>query len=102
MFRAYNVFSLLRPARPRHPIVQALFALLATCAFVVLLVFGLAIAAIAMFFGALLRAFAPSRSADAVSNARPGERAGTRSADGDAIDGEFHVVEKSLPHTTGR
>lgn len=102
MFRAYNVFSLLRPARPRHPLVQALFALFATCAFVVLLVFGLAIAAIVMCVGALLRAFAPSRAAGPVSSAQPGAGAGTRSADGDAIDGEFHVVEKSLPHTTGR
>jgi len=101
MFRAYNVFSLLRPARPRHPLVQALFALLATCAFLVLLVFGLAIAAIVMFFGALLRAFAPSGSVDPASNARPDAQAGTRATDGGVIDGEFHVVEKSLPHTTG-
>ena len=100
MFRAYNVFSLLRPARPRHPLVQALFALFATCAFVVLLVFGLAIAAIVMCIGALLRAFAPSRLVDPVPNARSGAQAPM--ADDGVIDGEFHVVDKSLPHTTGR
>lgn len=101
MFRAYNVFSLLRPARPRHPLVQALFALLATCAFVVLLVFGLAIAAIVMLVGTLLRAFTPSRPVDPASNVRPGAQASTPTTDGDVIDGEFHVVDKSLPHGTG-
>ncbi|HEV2607320.1 MAG TPA: hypothetical protein VGT79_04980 [Xanthomonadaceae bacterium] len=101
MFRAYNVFSLLRPARPRHPIVQALFALLATCAFVVLLVFGLAIAAIVMFVGAMVRAFAPSRPVDPVSNARSGAHTEAPAADGDVIDGEFHVVAKPLPQSTG-
>jgi hypothetical protein len=100
MFRAYRVFSLLRPARPRHPIVQALFALLAVCAFVVLLVVGLAIAVFALIAGALLRAFGPSRPVSVVGNigTRPPPDAPTASSD--IIDGEFSVVDKTLPHGT--
>jgi len=102
MFRAYNVFSLLRPARPRHPIVQALFALLAVGAFLVLLVVGAAIATIMMLVGALLRAFGPARPAAAAPNSGPHAQADAPAAGSDIIDGEFRVVEKSIPHTAGR
>jgi hypothetical protein len=100
MFRAYNVFSVLRPARPRHPVVQAIFALLAVCAFVVLLLVGAAIALVVMAFGVLLRAFSPLRPAGVPSGAHARGPADPPSVDGDIIDGEFKVVEKSLPYGT--
>jgi hypothetical protein len=100
MFRAHRVFSLLQPARPRHPIVQALFALLALGAFLVLLVVGIAIAAVVMIGGALLRAFSPSRPATVAPDPRPRAQADVPAAEGDIIDGEFRVVEKSIPHGT--
>jgi len=100
MFRAHRVFSVLRPSRPRHPIVQALLALFAVCAFVVLLVVGTAIAAVVMLVGALLRAFGPARPAFVAANQNPRARADAATSDGDIIDGEFSVVDKSLPNGT--
>ena len=105
MFRAYRVFSLLRPARPRHPIAQALLALFAVCAFVVLLVVGLTVAAIVILVGALLRALGLSRPVAVVSGMRPQARADAPASDndnihGDIIDGEFSVVDKSIPNGT--
>ncbi|HTA65620.1 MAG TPA: hypothetical protein VK753_08950 [Xanthomonadaceae bacterium] len=106
MFRAYRVFSLLRPARPRHPIVQALFALFAVCAFLILLVVGAGIAIFAVLVGTLLRAFGFGRPVGFAAGSRPGAQANapadTHTADGDVIDGEFRVVDKSLPQGSGR
>jgi uncharacterized protein (DUF58 family) len=100
MFRAYRVFSLLRPARPRHPILQALLALLAICAFVVLLGVGLVVAAVVMLVGTLLRAFRPARPVIVASNGRASAQTDAPADNGDVIDGEFSVVDKSLPHGT--
>jgi hypothetical protein len=110
MLRAYRVFSLLRPARPRHPIVHALLALFAVCAFIVLLVFGLTVAAIVMMVGTVLRALGLSRPIAVVSGNRPQARADAPAAEngsihgdiiaGDIIDGEFSVVDKSIPNGT--
>ena len=105
MFRAYNVFSMLRPARPRHPIVQALLALFAVCAFIVLLVFGAAVAAVVMLVAIVLRAFgscAAGRGGVDRALQTGAARAGRSTAGphGDVIDGEFSVVEKTLPHGT--
>jgi hypothetical protein len=100
MFRAHRVFSLLQPARPRHPIVQALFALLAVCAFVVLVVVGLGIAVVVMIAGALLRAFGPSRPVAAAPDARQRAQPDAPATSGDIIDGEFRVVDKSITHGT--
>ena len=100
MFRAYRVFSLLQPARPRHPIVQALLALFAIGAFLVVLVVGAAIAATVMLVGTLMRAFSPVRPAAAAAGtfSRPSAAADAPAPAGDVIDGEFSVVSKTLPH----
>lgn len=100
MFRAYRVFSLLRPSRPRHPIVQALLALFAICAFIVVLVVGVVVAATVMLAGTLLRAFGPVRPVAVASNAQPRPRVDTTAAGADIIDGEFRVVDKPIGHGT--
>jgi hypothetical protein len=99
MFRAHRVFSLLQPARQRHPIVQALFALFAIGAFLVLLVVGAAIAATVMLVGTVMRAFSPVRPVAAGATfSRPGATPEPPAANGDVIDGEFRVVSKTLPN----
>jgi len=98
MFRAYRVFSMLRPARPRHPLAQALLAVVALCAFFVLLLVGVAIAAAVMLGGAVLRALAPARRPAVADDTRAQPRDNAPAAAGEIIDGEFSVVDKSLPH----
>lgn len=100
MVRAYRVFSLLRPSRPRHPIAQALFGLFAACAFVVLLVVGLMVAAVMMVAGVLLRALAPVRRVATPAHEGPRGQSDAQSAHGDVIDGEFSVVKRSIPQGT--
>ena len=104
MIRAYRVFSLLRPSRPRHPIAQAVLALFAICAFVMLLVFGIAAAAVVMVGGTLLRAFGPGRPIGAASHAhlraQTDAQTGPPASSSDIIDGEFRVVDKSVGHGT--
>ncbi|MBS0457610.1 MAG: hypothetical protein JSS44_09810 [Proteobacteria bacterium] len=102
MFSAYRVFSLLHPARPRHPFVQALLAVFVVCAFLVLLVVGAFIGLLAMLVALVARAFGwGPRFAVKVGTPPASPSSGqpdSRPPDGDVIDGEFHVVEKSLPH----
>jgi hypothetical protein len=52
--------------------------------------------------GALMRAFGFARPVMVVPNAGPRAQAEAPKADGDIIDGEFSVVDKSIPHTSGR
>jgi len=100
MIRAYRVFSLLRPSRPRHPIAQALLALFAICAFIVVLVVGIAVAAVVMVGGTLLRAFGPARHAGTTPDAHLRAQGNAPVASGDIIDGEFRVVDKPIGHGT--
>lgn len=105
MFSAYRVFSLLHPARPRHPLLQALLAVVVVCAFVVLLVVGAIIGLLVMAIALLARAFGFSRPFVFNAGVRPQPEAASSppsqpqsNNDGDVIDGEFHVVDKSLRH----
>ena len=108
MFRAYRVFSLLQPTRPRHPLLQALLAVVAVCTFLALLVVGAVIGLAVMIVAFIARALGFAKpfafrtgAFDAGAQPQPagsGTRAQTRAADGDIIDGEFRVVDKSLPH----
>jgi fatty acid desaturase len=100
MFRAHRIFTLLRPARPRHPIVQALFAAFAICAFLVLLVVGAAVALLVMIVGALLRLFGICRPIRAVAYARTHAPTDAPTGDNDVIDGEFTVLRKPLHRIT--
>lgn len=102
MFSAYRVFSLLHPARPRHPLLQALMAVVVVCAFVVLLALGALVGLFVMAVALLARAFGWSRPVVFETGPRPGPEPAqsqpSATTDGDIIDGEFHVVEKSLRH----
>ncbi len=96
MYRAHRVFTLLRPARPRHPIVQALFAVFAVCAFVVLLVVGAAVALVVMLVAALLRLLGVGRPIHVTTFARVNPHPQSPPADSDVIDGEYTVLRKPL------
>jgi hypothetical protein len=96
MFRAHRVFTLLRPARPRHPIVQALFAAFAICAFLVLLVVGAFVALLVMVVGALLRLFGIARPIRVTAYTRTHAPTDAPVADNDVIDGEYTVLRKPL------
>jgi len=98
MFRPHLVWSFLQPRRPRHPIVRALVGLFAICAFIVLLVFGAAVAAVVMLAGLLLRALRPSRPLAQM----PRAQATPASGDGDFIDAEYSVLRKPGPGVAGR
>lgn len=101
MFSAYRVFSLLHPARPRHPLMQALLTVAVVCAFVVLLVVGAIIGLVAMVVAMIARAFGwrPRFAFNVGVPPQPqsAPQADPRAPEGDVIDGEFHVVDKSLP-----
>ncbi|MBS0194168.1 MAG: hypothetical protein JSR34_07960 [Proteobacteria bacterium] len=104
MFSAYRVFTLLRPPRPRHPLLQALLTVLVVCAFLVLLVVGAAIGLVVLLVALIGRALGFSRpfvfttGARQQSESSSGPPPQARAADDDVIDGEFRVVDKTLPH----
>lgn len=100
MIRAYRVFSLLRTSRPRHPIAQAMLALFAICAFIMMLVVGVAVAAVVMVGGTVLRAFGPARQMGAAPDPHLRAQENAPAASGDIIDGEFRVVDKPIGHGT--
>ena len=103
MFRPHVIWSSLQPRRPRHPIVSALLGLCAVCAFLCVLAVGAVIAVFAMLVGILMRILGVSRPVASRTGAGPSSPPPreTASADsGDVIDGEFSVVDKSIPHGT--
>jgi hypothetical protein len=102
MYRAHRVFTLLRPARPRHPITQALFAVFAVCAFGVLLVVGAAVALIVAIVAAILRLLGLGRPIRVATYAHVNPHAQKPPADTDVIDGEYTVLRKSLPRITNQ
>ncbi len=74
--------------------------LFVVCAFVVLLGVGLLVAAVAILGGTVVRAFMPARRVATPSDAEVRARMSPQSAQGDIIDGEFSVVERSIPQGT--
>jgi hypothetical protein len=102
MFRAHRVFTLLRPARPRHPFVQALFAAFAVCAFLVLLVVGAAVALVVAIVAGLLRLLGLGRPIRITAYARTNPHPQNPPADNDVIDGEYTVLREPLPRITHR
>ncbi|MBS0213157.1 MAG: hypothetical protein JSR26_08285 [Proteobacteria bacterium] len=104
MFSAYRVFTILRPPRPRHPVLQALLTVLVVCAFLVLLAVGAAIGLVVLLLALIGRALGLTRpfafhfGASPRGSSQPGPQAQAHAADDGVIDGEFRVVDKSLPH----
>ncbi len=98
MFRAYQVFSMLRPPRPRHPLVQALVVVFVICAFLALLVVGAVIGLVAMLVALVARAFGfgPRFAVRTGATAPPNQPQATPPGGEDVIDAEYRVVEKSL------
>ena len=100
MFRAHRVFTLLRPSRPRHPLVQALLAVFAVCAFVVLLAIGAAVALIVTIVAAILRLLGFGRPIRVTTYAHVNPHAHAPPADSDVIDGEYTVLRKPMHRIT--
>ena len=100
MFRAHRVFTLLRPPRPRHPLVQAFFAMFAVCAFIVLLFVGAAVALIVTIVAAILRLLGIGRPIRVTAYAHANPQTQTPPADGDVIDGEYTVLREPLHRIT--
>lgn len=100
MFNAHRVFTLLRPARPRHPLIQALIAAFVVVAFLALLVVGAIFALAVMLVGAVLRAFGFGRPIRFAVRTRRNPPEQTPPADNDIIDGEYTVLRKPLHRIT--
>mgnify|MGYP001549532098 CR=1 FL=1 len=91
MFRSHRAWSLLQPARPRHPIVRALLWIVGAATLMFLLIMGAVIGACVLLGSMLMRAVRPSRPVPMAS--RPAD-------DPSVIDGDFTVLKKPLHRIT--
>ena len=91
MLRSHRVWSLLQPARPRHPIVRALLWIVGAGVLTFLLIMGAVIGTFVLVGSMLMRAVRPARPVPMASRAPD---------DPSVIDGDFTVLKKPLHRIT--